>query len=76
MLKIYDAYFDEYREATQDDIDQLDRCVQAFGMLVTFLRKSPRVDAARAADIAVLKAQDKINWVEARARLDQLRIRR
>lgn len=33
MLKIYDIAIDEWREATQEDIDRLQRAVQAYGRL-------------------------------------------
>jgi hypothetical protein len=69
MPQLYDIGLDEHREATQADLDELQRCRTAFGLLVRFLYASNQtVPAALAADIA----QGHVNTTDAEARFAAL----
>jgi len=64
MLTFYDIGIDERREVTQADVDLWCSTVAAFGLLVTFLRKSQRIRDGEAASIAVAVAQGRISPTE------------
>jgi hypothetical protein len=69
MPQLYDIGMDEHREATQADLDELERCRTAFGMLTRFLYASNQtVPAALAADIA----QGHVSTTDAEARFTAL----
>jgi hypothetical protein len=69
MPQLYDIGLDEHREATQADLDELQRCRTAFGLLVRFLYATNQsVPAALAVDIA----QGHVNTADAEARFSQL----
>ncbi|HEX3576537.1 MAG TPA: hypothetical protein VHU42_18215 [Rhodopila sp.] len=66
MPRIYDVHSDQMRDATQEDIDRMLTCTQAFAGLVTFLHKSGRVRDGEAAEVAVGQSQGKLDPLEAR----------
>jgi hypothetical protein len=69
MPQLYDIGLDEHREATQADLDKLQRCRTAFGLLVRFLYASNQtVPAALAVDIA----QGHVNTTDGHERFAQL----
>lgn len=69
MPVFYDIVADDWREATQADVDRWVTCVAAFGMLVTFLRKTDRPVPA---DLAVEVAQGKASITDGFARFAAL----
>jgi hypothetical protein len=50
LVELYDIRTDQRRPVTQADVDELQRCRTAFGLLVRFLR---RTDHAAVAGIAL-----------------------
>lgn len=69
MLELYDITTDLRRAVTQADVDELQRCRQAFGMLVRLLRNTGQTTFA---DIATQAAQGRITYSEAEARLSRM----
>jgi hypothetical protein len=69
MPQLYDIGLDEHREVTQADVDELQRCRTAFGLMVRFLYATNQsVPAALAVDIA----QGNVSTIDAEARFAAL----
>jgi len=69
MPILYDIGLDEHRAVTQADVDEMQHCRIAFGLVTRFLYATNQsVPAALAVDIA----QGNVNTADAEARFDAL----
>lgn len=67
MIRIYDVKLDVMREATQDDVEDLQRCANAFGQAVAYMRKHKWYIAA---EVVVMAAQGRISLDDSRKLLE------
>jgi hypothetical protein len=72
MATLYDIMIDATREVTQDDVERMATGIQAFGMLVTFLRNSQRIRDGQAAAIAVAAAKGLLTITDGKKQLQAL----